>query len=263
MEHINISKEVWGFTLIGIILAAGRGQRLSRDVDLEKVGPKCLLTINGYTLLERVVSDLTSLNVNRINIVVGYKADLVQKACTTLRKKYGVSFNLVHNSDYLSTNTAYSLHIGLNDVYDDVVIFNGDVLYDYTILNNLLKIDQTAISVDNKRALTDESFKIRIVNSQIEEMGKSVPIENATGEFIGISKVARSDLKESKRLLKSLVSDNLKNYYDFMYQSLSKDGSLAYSFTNGLKWTEIDDIHDLTYAKNIAEISDYARGQIR
>jgi choline kinase len=148
-------------------------------------------------------------------------------------------------------------------VYDDVVIFNGDVLYDYTILNNLLKIDQTAISVDNKRALTDESFKIRIVNSQIEEMGKSVPIENATGEFIGISKVARSDLKESKRLLKSLVSDNLKNYYDFMYQSLSKDGSLAYSFTNGLKWTEIDDIHDLTYAKNIAEISDYARGQIR
>ena len=246
--------------MIGVILAAGRGQRLSRDIDLENVGPKCLLTINGYTLLERVVSDLTSFNVDRINIVVGYKADLVQKACTTLRWKYGVSFNLVHNSDYLSTNTAYSLHIGLDNEYDDVVIFNGDVLYDYTILNNLLKTDNTAISVDNKKTLTDESFKIRIVNNQIEEMGKTVPIENATGEFIGISKITRNDLEEAKRLLKLLVAENLNNYYDFIYQSLSKSGSLAYSFTNGLKWTEIDDIYDLTYAQNIAGISDSTRG---
>jgi len=245
--------------LIGVILAAGRGQRLSRDIDLENVGPKCLLTINGYTLLERVVSDLASFNVDKVNIVVGYKADLVQKACTTLRRKYGVSFNLVHNSDYLSTNTAYSLHIGLNDICDDVVIFNGDVLYDYTILNNLLKIDKTAISVDNKKTLTDESFKIRIVNTQIEEMGKTVPIENATGEFIGISKIATNDLKEAKRLLKLLITESLNNYYDFIYQSLSKDGGLAYSFTNGLRWTEIDDIHDLTYAKSIASISDSTR----
>lgn len=249
--------------MIGIILAAGRGQRLSRDVDLEKVGPKCLLTINGCTLLERVVSDLTSFNVDKINIVVGYKADLVQKACTTLRRKYGVSFNLVHNRDYLSTNTAYSLHMGLDGICDDVVIFNGDVLYDYAILNNLLMIDQTAISVDNNKTLTDESFKIRMINSQIEEMGKTVPIEYATGEFIGISKIALNDLNEAKMLLNSLISDNLNNYYDFIFQSLSKSGSLAYSFTNELKWTEVDDIHDLTYAKNIAGISDSTRGQIR
>ena len=248
--------------MIGIILAAGRGQRLSRDVDLTKVGPKCLLTINGYTLLERMVSDLVSFNVNTINVVVGYKADLVQEVCATLEKKYDASFNLVHNQNYLSTNTAYSLQIGLSNVYDDLVIFNGDVLYDYTILTNLLEIDQTAISVDNKKTLTGESFKLRIANGRIEEMGKTVPIHNATGEFIGISKIVKKDLKEAKELLNSLVSDNLNNYYDFIYQSLSQSGNLTYSFTNGLNWTEIDDIHDLTYAKNIAGISDSRRGQI-
>ena len=249
--------------MIGIILAAGRGQRLSRAIDLEKIGPKCLLSINGYTLLERMVSDLVSFDVDTINIVVGYKADLVQEVCTTLEKKYDVNFNLVHNEIYLSTNTAYSLHIGLDRVYDNTVIFNGDVLYDYSILNNLLEEEETAISVDNKKTLTAESFKLRIVDGRIDEMGKTVPIENATGEFIGISKIARNDLKEAKRLLKLLVNDNLNNYYDLIYQSLSKSGNLTYSFTNALKWTEIDDIHDLTYAKSIVGISDRTRGNLQ
>lgn len=250
--------------MIGVILAAGRGRRLSEDVDLEKIGPKCLLTINGYTLLERMVSDLVSFDVDTINIVVGYKAETVQSVCTTLSKKYGASFNLVNNNDYLSTNTAYSLDIGLDDVEDgDVVIFNGDMLYDYNILKNILATKQTAISVDNKKVLTEESFKLRIINNRIEEMGKTTPIEKATGEFIGISTIAGRDLEEAKRLLKVLISDDLNNYYDLIYQSISKSGNLAYSFTNGLKWTEIDDIHDLMYARSIAGISDGTRGHLK
>ena len=237
---------------------------MSEDVDLEKIGPKCLLTINGYTLLERMVSDLVSFDVDTINIVVGYKAETVQSVCTTLSKKYGASFNLVNNNDYLSTNTAYSLDIGLDDVEDgDVVIFNGDMLYDYNILKNILATKQTAISVDNKKVLTEESFKLRIINNRIEEMGKTTPIEKATGEFIGISTIAGRDLEEAKRLLKVLISDDLNNYYDLIYQSISKSGNLAYSFTNGLKWTEIDDIHDLMYARSIAGISDGTRGHLK
>ncbi len=249
------------FTLIGVILAAGRGRRLGRDIDLEKVGPKCLLPIDGYTLLERVVSDLVSFDVDAITIVVGYKAEMVRKACVTLERKHGIQFDLARNDAYLSTNTAYSLHIGLENTYDDVVIFNGDVLYDRAILNNLLGIDQTAISVDNTKPLTAESFKVKIVNGRIEEMGKAVPIDKATGEFIGISKIAGKDLLEAKRLLESLVSDDPNNYYDFIYQSLSKSGNVAYSFTNGLKWTEIDDLHDLKYAGSIAGICAGTRGQ--
>lgn len=237
---------------------------MSKNVDLEKIGPKCLLTINGYTLLERMASDLVSLDVDTINIVVGYKAETVQSACTTLSKKYGACFNLVNNNDYLSTNTAYSLDIGLDDVEDeDVVIFNGDILYDYNILKNILATKQTAISVDNKKVLTEESFKLRIINNRIEEMGKTTPIEKATGEFIGISTIAGRDIEEAKRLLKVLISDDLNSYYDLIYQSISKRGKLAYSFTNGLKWTEIDDIHDLIYARSIVGISDATRGHLK
>ncbi|WP_250987343.1 NTP transferase domain-containing protein [Methanoculleus oceani] len=247
--------------MIGVILAAGRGQRLGRDIDLEKIGPKCLLPIDGRTLLERTVSDLVSFGVDTITIVVGYRAEMVREACAALGRKYDARFDLVRNDAYLSTNTACSLQIGLSDIHDDVVIFNGDVLYDRAILDDLLKINRTAISVDNTKPLTEESFKVRIANGRIEEMGKTIPIERATGEFIGISTIGGGDLLEAKRLLKNLVSDNPNNYYDFIYLSLSEGGNLAYSFTNGLKWTEIDDIHDLKYAESIAGVACGARGR--
>lgn len=249
--------------MIGIILAAGRGRRLSKDIDLGRIGPKCLLTINGYTLLERMIADLVSFNVDTVNIVVGYKADAVQEICTTLERKYGIDLHLAYNMGYLSTNTAYSLDVGLNGVYNDVVIFNGDILYNCAILSDLFSINQTAIVVDNNKTLTEESFKLRVVNNQIEEMGKSIPIEKATGEFIGISRIVKRDIEEAKRLLQLLISEDLNSYYDFIYQSMSKHGNLAYSFTNGIKWTEIDDIRDLTYAKSIANISDSTRGHFK
>lgn len=247
--------------MIGVILAAGRGQRLGRDIDLERIGPKCLLPIDGRTLLERIVSDLVSSGVDTITIVVGYRAEMVREACAALGRKYGARFNLVRNDAYLSTNTACSLQIGLSGIHDDVVIFNGDVLYDRAILDNLLKMNQTAIAVDNTKPLTGESFKVRIVNGRIEEMGKTVPVERATGEFIGISTIVKRDLREAKELLNILVSSNPNNYYDFIYRSFSENGNLAYSFTNGLKWTEIDDIQDLRYAESLAGIAAGARGR--
>jgi choline kinase len=247
--------------LIGVILAAGCGRRLGRDIDLEKIGPKCLLPIASRTLLERTVQDLVSFGVDTITIVVGYRAEMVREACAVLGRKYDARFNLARNNAYLSTNTAYSLNIGLSGIHDDVIIFNGDVLYDRAILDDLLKINRTAIVVDNTKPLTEESFKVKIVNGRIEEMGKNVPVERATGEFIGISKIAGRDIGEAKRLLNALVSGDPNNYYDFIYQFLSESGNLAYSFTNGLKWTEIDDIHDLRYAESIAGIACGARGR--
>ncbi len=258
---VTLDKPGRCFTLIGVILAAGRGQRLGRDIDLERIGPKCLLPIDGRTLLERIVSDLVSSGVDTITIVVGYRAEIVREACAALGRKYDARFNLVRNDAYLSTNTACSLQIGLSGIHNDVVIFNGDVLYDRAILDDLLGMNRTAIAVDNTKPLTGESFKVRIADGRIEEMGKTVPVERATGEFIGISKIARRDLREAKRLLKTLAFDDPNNYYDFIYQSLSESGNLAYSFTNGLKWTEIDDIHDLRYAESIAGVACGARGR--
>ena len=53
-----------------IILAAGMGKRLGQ---FTKDNTKCMVKVNGVTLIDRVLNQLKKLNLNRIVIVTGYK----------------------------------------------------------------------------------------------------------------------------------------------------------------------------------------------
>ena len=56
----------------GIILAAGMGKRLK---DLTKDVTKCMVKVNGITLIERMLLQLEELKLDRIILVVGYKKE--------------------------------------------------------------------------------------------------------------------------------------------------------------------------------------------
>ena len=53
-----------------IILAAGMGKRLG---EFTKENTKCMVEVNGVRLIDRVLNQLFTLNLNRVVIVVGYE----------------------------------------------------------------------------------------------------------------------------------------------------------------------------------------------
>ena len=53
-----------------VILAAGMGKRLK---ELTSNATKCMVEVNGVTMIERMLSQLDALNLKRIIIVVGYE----------------------------------------------------------------------------------------------------------------------------------------------------------------------------------------------
>ena len=53
-----------------IILAAGMGKRLKQ---LTNNNTKCMVKVNGVTMIERMLSQLDKLNLSNITVVVGYK----------------------------------------------------------------------------------------------------------------------------------------------------------------------------------------------
>ena len=136
---------------------------------------------------------------------------------------------------------------------DDVLIINGDNVVDERIISGLLKINETALVVDNYKELNKESFKLRIENNVIMEIGKDIDIATASGEFIGISKVSKNDLSLFNSILEDLIDEDVQNYYDLAYKDLSKKSNMQYFYTNGLKWTEIDDKNDWEYAHTLIE----------
>lgn len=84
-----------------IILAAGMGKRLK---DLTKNNTKCMVKVNGVTLIERMLNQLENLNLSRIVLVVGYKAQVLKDFVSELNIKTKIEY--VENTLYDRTNNS-------------------------------------------------------------------------------------------------------------------------------------------------------------
>jgi choline kinase len=233
-----------------IILAAGTGTRL---MPLTKDIPKPLLEIDNTSLMERMMINCISNDVNEFIIVVGHKKERVIEKIDYLKNKYHVKIDTVVNKKYSQTNTSCSVNLATQQLDENIIIINGDNVVDDSIISGLLKINETALVVDNHKQLNEESFKLRIENNVIMEIGKGIDVDTASGEFIGISKVSKDDLPLFNSILEDLIAEDVQNYYDLAYKELSKKANIEYFYTDGLKWTEIDDKSDWEYAHILIE----------
>lgn len=235
--------------MIAVILAAGMGQRL---MPLTRDKPKTLLEINNTTIIERIVINCLNNQIKEYLVVVGHNKEKVAKECDRLAQKYDITFSVVENQDYNKTNTGVSTYLAVQKLKNkDFLIINGDNVFDEKIIENLLKSKSTAMIIDNYKQLNQESFKISIEGSTIKDMGKQIDIESSSGEFIGISKVASADVELFGQILSKLTQEDPQQYYDIAYVKLSRKSKVDFVYTNGLKWTEIDDIDDFNYAKSV------------
>ncbi len=251
--------------MIGVILSAGMGTRL---MPLTKEIPKPLLEINDKTLLERMIQNCMNSGIRDFILIVGYNKEKVYDIAPKLEEKLGINIKIIENKEYDVTNTSVSTHLASsyieNESLDDFILVNGDNVVDPEIITRIAETDNTSLIVDNFKDLNEESFKLiledvktnddnTIANGIIAEIGKGIDIPSSTGEFIGISKVVKSDIPRFNEILVDLIAEDRQNYYDFAYKPLSNETTIDYVLTNGLKWTEIDDHNDWKTANELVE----------
>lgn len=251
--------------MIGVILSAGMGTRL---MPLTKDIPKPLLEINGMTLLERMMRNCIAAGITDFILIVGYNKEKVYDIAPELEEKLGVSIRIIENVEYDVTNTSVSTYLASSYIEkenpDDFILINGDNVVDPEIITRIAETGNTSMIVDNFKDLNEESFKLiledvrfnedsTIANGIIREIGKGIDIPSSTGEFIGVSKVVKSDIARFNEILAALIDEDTQNYYDLAYKPLSNDATIDYVLTNGLKWTEIDDHNDWKTANGLIE----------
>lgn len=131
-----------------IILAAGTSGRMGKL--------KQLLPLGDKTMLERVIHNCLSVHFTEVITVLGYQADIIQKAISIRDKR----FRWVVNSDYL-TGLSSSLKTGVQCLSGNrfnVMIFLGDMPYICTELIHLL------LQIGEEKVLrSKESFVVRPV----------------------------------------------------------------------------------------------------
>ena len=99
------------------ILAAGKGTRMVSEL------PKVLHKISGKTLLERIINKSKKLNPDKLYVIVGHKAHLVQESITS-----NDNIKFILQEPQLGTGHAVQvLADELNDFRGNLLILNGDV----------------------------------------------------------------------------------------------------------------------------------------
>ena len=103
-----------------IILAAGEGARL-KGWTSDK--PKGMLTLGNAPILEHIVRGLASSGIQKINMVVGYRKNLVMSHFGD-GNKFGVKINYIDQVKLSGTLDA--LKLGLKDIEGDFILVPGD-----------------------------------------------------------------------------------------------------------------------------------------
>ncbi len=239
-----------------IILAAGMGRRLK---ELTQNNTKCMVKVNGVTLIERMLRQIEARSLSRIVIVVGYEGKKLIDYISTLNIKTPIVY--IDNPIYDKTNNIYSLALAKDWLCkEDTLLFESDLIFEDAVLDELLNDSRDTLALVDKyeswmdgtcvKLTEDDSIERFVPGKQFNfkeknEYYKTVNIYKFSKEFSSTHYVPFLVAYEKA------LGEN--EYYEQVLRVITMldDPMIKAKRLNGQKWYEIDDIQDLDIAESI------------
>jgi L-glutamine-phosphate cytidylyltransferase len=231
-----------------VILAAGQGTRI-RSVHGEH--PKCLIEVDGGTILDHQLEGLSVSGINDIAIVVGYEKEQIITHVRARSLTNNQRIHFIENSAFAITNNIYSLWLALDWLRgDSFIVLNADVIFDPEILQSAVR-PYAPISMIVDPLWRDETMKVIIEGDRVLEMSKKISREEFSGTYIGITVFSKSIQNQFfLKMMKLIGSGRVNEFFNIAVQQLADEGVfVGFTSTEGLAWAEIDDPVDLTFAQ--------------
>lgn len=240
-----------------VILAAGMGKRLK---ELTQDNTKCMVKINGVTLIERMLRQIDRHNLSKIVIVIGYEGQKLVDYISTL-KNIKTPIVYVDNPIYNKTNNIYSLSLAQDYLCEeDTLLFESDLIFEDSIIDLLLNdprpslalvdkyeswMDGTCVKLDEQDNITafipGKNFKY----NEKDEYYKTVNIYKFSKNFSKNSYVPFLNA-----YIKALGENE---YYEQVLRVITMldNPEIKAERLTGQLWYETDDIQDLDIASSM------------
>ena len=239
-----------------IILAAGMGKRLK---EYTKNNTKCMVKVNGVTMIERLLRQLDVRGISRIVIVEGYEGAKLIDHVNSLGVKTPVEF--INNPVYDRTNNIYSLFLAKDRLLEeDTLLFESDLIFDDSILDRIIADPRDTLAVVDKyeswmdgscvKVSSDDRILAFIPKNAFEfnerdEYYKTVNVYKFSKDF-----VERYYLPFLEAYQKALGKNE---YYEQVLRVITMldEPAIGALRLSTEKWYEIDDVQDLDIATSI------------
>lgn len=239
-----------------IILAAGMGKRLK---DLTSNATKCMVEVNGVTMIERMLSQLDALHLNKIIMVVGYESKKLMEYVQSLPISTKIEF--VDNDVYYKTNNIYSLYLAREYLtQDDTLLLESDLIFEDAVLQRLISNPYPSLALvakfeswmDGTVVVLDEEDNIKNFLGK-----KDFVFEDIAGYYktVNIYKFSKAFSQSHYVPFLEAYSKALGNneYYEQVLKviTLLDKPEIKAERLDGELWYEIDDVQDLNIAESI------------
>ncbi len=234
-----------------LILAAGEGTRL-RPYTLDR--PKCLVEVEGLSLLDRQLAVLRSEGVTDITLIGGYRSEML--------KRPGLGLEL--NPRYAETNMVWTLFSAESVLQGELVLAYGDIVYSRDILRALLTSTadiSVAIDLDweqywrarNENPLDDaETLRMDTTGCIIEIGQKPLSLEQIQGQYMGLMKFSPRGLDILRNTFHRACTAGVlrgkspeKAYMTDLLQLMIDEGNALSAVKVQGGWVEVDTVSDL------------------
>ena len=238
-----------------IILAAGMGRRLG---EYTKDNTKCMLPVNGVRLIDRLLTQLSKLNLKRVVIVIGYQG---QNLKDYIGDRYNdqLKIEYVNNPDYDKTNNIYSLALAKEQLQeDDTLLVESDLIFDEGMFALLMENPYPNLALVAKYATWMDGTMVKLDddNNIVNFVPKAAFNYNETDSYYKTVNIYKFSQAFSKTKYVPFLEAYTKavgnnEYYENVLRIISFLNShdlKALPITNE-KWYEIDDKQDLDIAE--------------
>ncbi len=230
----------------GLILAAGRGSRMSKLTDDR---PKCLSLLDGQPLIAWQLAALTAAGAGEVGIVSGYRAEMLE----------GFGARRFHNPRWAETNMVRSLAAATEWLEaGDCLVSYGDIFYSPATVAALaaapgeiaIAYDPAWLALWRRRSAdprADAETFARDPEGWLTEIGGRVAdVEAVQGQYMGLLKFTPAGWAGVVRLVASLpaaAADRL-DMTSLLRLALQAGTAIA-TVANRHPWGEVDTADDL------------------
>ncbi|MBE6758540.1 MAG: iron-containing alcohol dehydrogenase [Ruminococcaceae bacterium] len=155
-----------------VIFNSGLGKRMGKYTEN---GHKSMVRIaSGESIFERQLRMLSEAGITDFLVTVGPFNEQLINAAKAPHLAH-CRFTFVENPVYDTTNYIYSMYLAREHFDDDVIMLHGDLVFDRSLLEDVLACPQPDIgTVSFDRPQPEKDFKARIKDGRIQEVSVKI-----------------------------------------------------------------------------------------
>jgi len=227
-----------------LVLAAGCGRRLW---PLTASTPKCLLRLDGATILGHQMRCLRRAGVSWMVIVSGHGARSIRRHLA--QDTAGMVVQVVYNPFYAIADNLVSLWIARAEFDDDLMLLNGDAVL-HPRAYEMLASDASACSLllARKQHLAADDMKVCLEGAALKAIGKDLAPAHTDGVAIGATRFRGPAVAELRQELDRIVHEagSLGQHFPLVVQRMVERGRHVHALDMGdLPWADVDTPADL------------------